>query len=159
MGLRQVEQGFSSFFAKFLAYLVIFQSGPHQRCSGNFEKSSNMAKIWQKNEEKPCSTCLKPISPWHFQNPKPRFWVHTDPSLTSYRLTSYIIIHLLIYFGTQLLWTFANQVNLPSKLLWSCNSCLTFNILPKTFLSKKTFGMYFHWICIVDIGIYNLVCR
>ena len=26
MGLRQVEQDFSSFFAKFLAYLMIFQS-------------------------------------------------------------------------------------------------------------------------------------
>ena len=25
MGLRQVEQGFSAFFAKFLAYLMIFQ--------------------------------------------------------------------------------------------------------------------------------------
>ena len=29
MGLRQVEQGFSSFLAKFLAYLMIFQSGAH----------------------------------------------------------------------------------------------------------------------------------
>ena len=27
MSLRQVEQGFSSFFAKFLANLMIFQSG------------------------------------------------------------------------------------------------------------------------------------
>ena len=27
MGLGQVEQGFSSFFANFLAYLMIFQSG------------------------------------------------------------------------------------------------------------------------------------
>ena len=26
-----------------------------------FEKSSNMGKIWQKNEEKPSSTCLKLI--------------------------------------------------------------------------------------------------
>ena len=24
-------------------------------------KSSNMTRIWQKNEEVPCSTCLKPI--------------------------------------------------------------------------------------------------
>ena len=29
IGLRQVEQGFSSFFAKFLAYLTIFQSGAY----------------------------------------------------------------------------------------------------------------------------------
>ena len=31
MGLRQVEQGISSFFTKFLAYLMIFQSGVHER--------------------------------------------------------------------------------------------------------------------------------
>ena len=31
MGLSQVEQGFSSFFAKFLPYLMIFQSGVHRR--------------------------------------------------------------------------------------------------------------------------------
>ena len=29
IGLRQVEQGFSSFFAKFLAYLMIFQNGAY----------------------------------------------------------------------------------------------------------------------------------
>ena len=29
--LRQVEQGFSSFFAKLLVYLMIFQSGVRQR--------------------------------------------------------------------------------------------------------------------------------
>ena len=35
----------------------------------HFEKSSTFAK----NEEKPCSTCLKFfISPRHFQKPKPR---------------------------------------------------------------------------------------
>ena len=33
-----------------------------------------------KNEEKPCSVCIKPISPRHFQNPKPRFH-EPDPSL------------------------------------------------------------------------------
>ena len=47
---------FFHFFAKFLSYLMIFESsfGMH-----HFEKSSNKAK----NEEKPCSMCLKPISP------------------------------------------------------------------------------------------------
>ena len=51
MGLRQVEQGFSSFFAKFLMpYFIIFlhlssTSKNHQICP-------------KKNEEKPCSTCL-----------------------------------------------------------------------------------------------------
>ena len=40
----QVEQGLSSFFTKFLPYLIIFQSGGYWRKL----KSSNMAKIWQK---------------------------------------------------------------------------------------------------------------
>ena len=31
-GLRKVEQGFSSFFAIFLAYLMIFQSGARRKC-------------------------------------------------------------------------------------------------------------------------------
>ena len=63
---RQVEQGFSSFSAKFLSCLMIFQSFT----ALYFEKSSNMTKIWQKNEEKPCST--------HFSTgPKPGFRVRS----------------------------------------------------------------------------------
>ena len=48
MGLRQVEQGSSSFFAKFLAYLMIFQSfmAPSVHFTWG-KKSSNSAKIWQ----------------------------------------------------------------------------------------------------------------
>ena len=42
---RQVEDGFSSFFAKCLPYLMIFQ-----------------AKNLAKNEEKPCRTFLQSIS-------------------------------------------------------------------------------------------------
>ena len=63
MGLRKVKQGFYLFFGNFLTYLVIIQSGALR----NFEKSSNMPK----NEEKLCPTCLNPISPRHFQSPKP----------------------------------------------------------------------------------------
>lgn len=51
MGLRQVEQGFSSFFARFLACLMIFQIFCSVFGTINFEKSSNLPK---KNEEKPC---------------------------------------------------------------------------------------------------------
>ena len=54
MGLRQVEQGFSSFFAKVLAYLKIFQSGAPIM---NHLYANILAKI----EEKPRFTCLKPI--------------------------------------------------------------------------------------------------
>ena len=38
-----------------------------------FAKSSNIPKNMAKIEEKSCSTCLKPISPWHFANSKPGF--------------------------------------------------------------------------------------
>ena len=31
MGFRKVEEGLSSFFAEFLLYLMIFQSGAYQR--------------------------------------------------------------------------------------------------------------------------------
>ena len=51
--LRQVEQGISSFFANFLAYLMIFQSGARMPKSlQNFENHKNLLKIWQKYEEK-----------------------------------------------------------------------------------------------------------
>ena len=60
---------------------MIFERGAHRwRC-----KSLKNHQIWPgnnlaKNEEKSCSTCLKPISPWHFQNLKPGFWV-TNPQM------------------------------------------------------------------------------
>ena len=56
----------------------------HFKCAAkHFEKSSNMPKIWPKNEEKPCTTCLKSISPWHFQTLKPGFRV-PELSLNTY---------------------------------------------------------------------------
>ena len=42
--LRQIKQGFSSFFAKF----DYFSKWSTQKKVKIFEKSSNMAKIWQK---------------------------------------------------------------------------------------------------------------
>ena len=57
MSRTQGEQGFSSFFAKFL---MIFQSGAHRRQNG---------KSLAKNEEKPCSTCIQPIIQGPLQNP------------------------------------------------------------------------------------------
>jgi hypothetical protein len=49
-------------FSKFLSALGML----------HFEKSSNNAKNLAKNEEKPRSSCLKPISSQHLQNPKHR---------------------------------------------------------------------------------------
>ena len=55
IALRQVEQDFSSFFAKYLAFLFIFQSfaAPPSCIMLHFEKSSNMSYIWQKYDEMP----------------------------------------------------------------------------------------------------------
>ena len=39
----------------------------------HIEKSSKMTKNWQKNEDKPCSTCVQPISRIDFWSQKPDF--------------------------------------------------------------------------------------
>ena len=57
MSLSLVEQDFSSYFVKIVAYLMIFQSGV---CRVHCETLINH-QIWQKSEEKPCSICLEPI--------------------------------------------------------------------------------------------------
>ena len=77
-------------FLHFLPYLMTFQSSTTTSVRSTFKKPSNMAK----NEEKPCSTYLKPISLLHFHNPKvAKFWI-PDPSLmTSWHLgTMYILL-------------------------------------------------------------------
>ena len=55
-----------------------------------FEKSLNMQKRLQemKKSHVQCSTCLKLISPWHFQNSKPGFWV-LDLSLVTRHITQW----------------------------------------------------------------------
>ena len=44
---RTMKKKLSSFFAKFLAYLMISQSGRHPIALWNFEKSSNISEILQ----------------------------------------------------------------------------------------------------------------
>ena len=63
---KQIERSLSSFFAKFLSYLMIFLKWNSMRA---LSTQSNT----EKNEEKPCSTCLTTISPQHLQYPKPGF--------------------------------------------------------------------------------------
>ena len=61
MNFRQVEQGISPFFVKFLPYLKIFQSGAIEEALRNFEKSSNMAKIWQEMKKSLVQLSLDPF--------------------------------------------------------------------------------------------------
>ena len=79
MGVRQVEQGFSSFNCKYFGILYNFSKFHSSFSALFFEKSSNAnAKSLVKNEEKPCSTYLQYIYPWrYFQNPDFRYYVHT----------------------------------------------------------------------------------
>ena len=59
MGLRQIEQVFSLFFAKYLPH---FQSvSVLKKVVRNFEESSNMAKIWQKMKKSLVPQCIQPI--------------------------------------------------------------------------------------------------
>ena len=53
-GLRQVKHDFSTFLAKFLAYLVIFKSSAAPLMCSTLKNRQNIAK----NEENPCSTCV-----------------------------------------------------------------------------------------------------
>ena len=55
----QVEQGFFSFFDDFSKFHSAFGAL-------HFENSSNMSK----NEEKPFTTCVQPITQGHFQKPE-----------------------------------------------------------------------------------------
>ena len=64
--IRQVEQGFSSFFAKFLPYMMmIFQ----RSAMLHFGKSSSMAKIWQKMKKSLVQIALYPFIGW-FRGPE-----------------------------------------------------------------------------------------
>ena len=77
MGRRQVEEVFSKWSGQ----------------STSTENTLKNLQIRQKNEEKPCSTCLQPISPRarHFGYPKPEF---REPVMLP------LISTILVSFGT-----------------------------------------------------------
>ena len=81
--LRQVEQGFPSFFAKYLPHFTIFQCFTEFSEYSPFENHQICPKNGRKWRKSLFSTCLKPTFPWHFQNPKPGFRV-TDPFVIVY---------------------------------------------------------------------------
>ena len=56
------------------------------------EFQSLLLRLVQQAHSKFCSTCLKPISPWHFQNLKPRFW---ETDLFLYPIHTYFSISYL----------------------------------------------------------------
>ena len=86
--LNKVEQGFSSFFAKLLTHLMILQNFAAPLLKNH---AIHVPKVWQKNEEKPCSTCLNiPIFPL----PKPETWVSCTQSITKYN--PYLPIEVLL---------------------------------------------------------------
>jgi len=70
-------------FAKFSAIFDDFSKFRSIFCYAPLWKIIKYGKILAKNEEKPCSTCLQPISPWHDGYPKCKFRVPIPPLLVS----------------------------------------------------------------------------
>ena len=77
MDLWHIEQGFSSFFAIFLAYLMIFQNFAVLLASSSMNKSSNIAKIWQKLKKSLVQLVffIYPFLHGISKTRNPRFWV------------------------------------------------------------------------------------
>ena len=91
---------FSLIFSKLMPYLILFQSVVHQSCG----RTSKNHQIWHqfgKNQGKPCSTCLKPISPWH------KTWVSKMGSVENYfSYSNTLVIHFIFL---DYLWPFHFQ--------------------------------------------------
>ena len=91
MDLKQVEQGFSSFYAKFLPYLMNFQSSAVPLVHSTLKKIIKYGKNLANNEEKPSSPYFKSIYPWHCGLTETQILgtrsatskVHTIPTLSS----------------------------------------------------------------------------
>ena len=76
---KWIEGKLNKTFLHFLPnFLMIFQRFIAAFCILHFEKSSTIAKIWQKMKKSPPSTFLQPISPWNANGtyPKPGFRVY-----------------------------------------------------------------------------------
>ena len=90
MGLWQVEQGFSAFFSKNFAYLIIFESFAvplaHRAFYYKMPSDQMWRKFGKKNEENALvqAACLKNPYLHGISILKPRFWARTR-SVTSYR--------------------------------------------------------------------------
>ena len=86
----QDQMNKSRFYSKLLACLMIFQSFTVPLAHSSYLKRhqiiNSIPKFVKVNEEKPCSTCLKPISPWYFKNPK------SGPSLLIPQISLFIDI-------------------------------------------------------------------
>ena len=61
IGLRQVEEGFSSFCAQMFGIFDDFSKFRSASGALHFEKSSNMANIWKIMKKNLVLNCLKPI--------------------------------------------------------------------------------------------------
>jgi len=82
MGLRKVEQGFSSFFTNFFRMNIrwFFKVDHAPKIATKLRKIIIYAKNLAKNEEKPCSICLSTHFSADYWYPKIRFRI-PNPSL------------------------------------------------------------------------------
>ena len=78
---RQVKQGISYFSPN----LMIFSKFCSNFSVLHFIKIIKYSKNLVKNEEKPCSICLQPISPRNYRYPNPGFCISVTRSTTTYK--------------------------------------------------------------------------
>ena len=78
----KLKKAFYLSFVKFLLYLMIFQSSVAPRMCSTLKIIKYGEHNWQNNEENPwpCSTCLKPISPWYYMGTQTRVLSNTRSS-------------------------------------------------------------------------------
>ena len=86
------KNGFLQFLSNFHHTVWWFFKGWQHLQPAPLSEIVKYAKNLANNEEKPCSTCLKPISPSHFQNRKPEFRVR-DPSLKMQAIPFYLFCY------------------------------------------------------------------
>ena len=87
-----------------------------------WKKSSNMAK----NEEKPCSTCLQPISPNYCRYPKSGFRVPVPPLATK---TREVLLYYTHIFGLKKTHTITFMLKEQDKTFVASNQAQFFFIL------------------------------
>ena len=133
MGLCQIEQGFSSYFAKFFPYLMIFQSSAVSLLVCSTLKNH---QIWQ---------CLKPISPQYCRYPKPRFWI---PILPLGSMQLFIKCSNANSFG--LVWSYSAQF-LHFKLRIKSGDYIHYNLIRKKIILGS--------LCSSDMTIVKSTCH
>ena len=120
-GLFFITPRIFDIFDEFLKFRSPFGGALH------FEKSTNNGKSLAKNEAKPCSTSLQPISPWYYRYLKPGFWIPVLP---------------LIYDASGL----NNKKNHTHVFMHHCTNCLvSTNIISQIIFEYINYNLHLNY--------------